>query len=175
MIEAVTYWNLQEVLPLIRRYQEFYNVPETSESNNEQFFSRFGEDTDLGCLFIFRQNDVAVGFATVYFSYASTIIQKVAVLNDLYTVPKSRRNGIAKQLIEHCKKFAAQKGAARLQWVTALDNEPAQKLYALLPISNLIFRVKTYLNKTHSSGVEDFAKPTTQFNHLLLSIFFLIF
>jgi ribosomal protein S18 acetylase RimI-like enzyme len=144
MIEAVTDRNLQEVLPLIRRYQEFYNVPETSDSNNEQFFSKFGEDSDLGCLFIFRQNSVAVGFATVYFSYASTIIQKVAVLNDLYTEPKSRRNGIAKQLIEHCKKFAAQKGAARLQWVTALDNEPAQKLYASLPISKSMWHFYTY-------------------------------
>ena len=67
MIEAVTARNLLEVLPLIRKYQEFYNVPETSDSNNEQFFSKFGEDTDLGCLFIFRQNGVVVGFATVYF------------------------------------------------------------------------------------------------------------
>ncbi len=133
MIEAVTQGNLFDVLPLIRKYQEFYNVPQVCDTRNEAFFSQFGVDTEKGCLFLYRLNGDAVGFATVYFSYTSTITSKVAVLNDLYTAPEARRNGVAKKLIEHCKEYAVNKGAARLQWVTAPDNQPAQKLYESLP------------------------------------------
>lgn len=97
MIEAVTERNLAEVLPLISRYQEFYNESEICDSMNKQFFSQFGENTELGCLFLYRQNGTIVGFATVYFSFASTIASKVAVLNDLYTTPEARRKGVAKK------------------------------------------------------------------------------
>ncbi|WP_086933968.1 GNAT family N-acetyltransferase [Agarilytica rhodophyticola] len=147
MIETVESRNLNEVLPLIREYQEFYQVADISDSRNKEFFSQFSESSDLGCLFLYRQHNKAVAFATVatvYFSYASTIATKVAVLNDLYTKPNERRNNIGKKLIEHCRLFAAKKGAARLQWVTALDNKPAQKLYESLPTKKSTWHFYTY-------------------------------
>lgn len=78
---------------------------------------------------MFYQDDVAVAFATVYFTYTSTIATKVAMLNGLYTMPKYRGKGIGKKLIEHCRDYAINQGAALLQWVTAPDNLAAQKLY----------------------------------------------
>jgi len=129
MIEVVSKNNIDEVLPLIRAYQEFYNVAEVSDSKNKEFFSQFGESIPAGCQFIYRDNGTVVGFATVYFTYTSTIAAKVAVLNDLYTVSSLRGKGIGRKLVEHCHKFAASNGAVRLQWVTAPDNEQAQKLY----------------------------------------------
>lgn len=129
MIEALTKNNLADVLPLIRAYQEFYNVPDISNDRNIDFFGQFDESCPAGCLFCFRGEGKVVGFATVYFSFTSTIAAKVAVLNDLYVLPDFRGKGIGRQLIEHCRRYAAEKGAARLQWITAPDNEQAQKLY----------------------------------------------
>ena len=80
MIEFVSNGNLTEVLPLIRAYQEFYKVAEVSDSKNEKFFSQFSETSDIGCQFLFREAGKAVGFATVYFTFTSTIASKVAVL-----------------------------------------------------------------------------------------------
>ena len=37
MIEVVSKINIDEVLPLIRSYQEFYNVVEISDSKNLEF------------------------------------------------------------------------------------------------------------------------------------------
>ncbi|MDQ6980199.1 MAG: GNAT family N-acetyltransferase [Ghiorsea sp.] len=54
------------------------------------FFSQFSESSDKGCLFLYKKGGKAVAFATVYFSFASSITGKVAVLNDLYTLPESR-------------------------------------------------------------------------------------
>lgn len=135
MIESVSKNNLVEVLPLIRAYQEFYKVADISDEKNARFFSQFGESTHTGCQFIYRESGTVIGFATVYFSFTSTIAEKVAVLNDLYTLPNHRGKGIGRQLVEHCHRYATKNGAARLQWVTAPDNKQAQKLYDTLTTS----------------------------------------
>ena len=144
MIEAVSKNNLTEVLPLIRAYQEFYKVSEISDDRNSEFFAQFGKSSPAGCQFIYREAGNVVGFATVYFSFTSTIAAKVAVLNDLYTLPNCRGKGVGRQLIEHCRNYAAENGAARLQWVTAPDNEQAQKLYESLNTGKSTWHFYTY-------------------------------
>jgi len=132
MIEAITDKNLDEVLPLIKEYQTFYKVTDIDDKRNKQFFSQFGEQSDKGCLFGYRKEAELVGFATVYFSFSSTITSKVAVLNDLYTVDNCRAQGVATALIKHCEIYGKSKGAVRLQWVTAPDNKVAQAVYKSL-------------------------------------------
>jgi ribosomal protein S18 acetylase RimI-like enzyme len=149
VIEVVSEKNLHEVLPLIRQYQEFYKAADISDSRNKKFFSQFGENNPSGCQFLYRQNDSVVGFATVYFTYSSTMAAKVAVLNDLFTVPEMRSNGIGRELIEHCLNFATEKGATRLQWLTAPDNKQAQSLYESMETGKstwLLYTYKTYKN-----------------------------
>ena len=112
MIEAVSKNNLEAVLPLIRAYQEFYKIQTIDDERNREFFSQFGEDENEGCLFLYRNDEgEVIAFATVYFTFVSSIPSKVGVMNDLYTVPAFRKKGIAKQLINHCLQFAISKGA----------------------------------------------------------------
>ena len=144
MIETVSKNNLADVLPLIRAYQEFYNAPDISDVRNLEFFAQFGESSPAGCQFIYKEAGLIVGFATVYFSFTSTIAAKVAILNDLYTLPSHRGKGIARQLIEHSRSFAEKNGAARLQWVTAPNNKQAQLLYNTLNVSKSTWDFYTY-------------------------------
>jgi len=144
MIEPVSDRNLEDVLPLIEQYQRFYQVKEISTQKNRDFFSQFGESSQQGCQFIFREDDKVLGFATVYFSFSSTIAEKVGVLNDLYTSPEARGKGIARQLIEHCRGYALKHGAVRLQWVTAPDNTQAQALYDSLETGKSTWCFYTY-------------------------------
>ena len=144
MIELVSEQNLKEVLPLIRMYQEFYKVDDISDDRNISFFSQFGNDSDKGCLFLYRLDNKVVGFATVYFSYSSTIASKVAILNDLFTLPETRGLGIGKKLVEFSREYALEMGASRLQWVTALDNDAAQKLYDSMPTNKSTWHFYTY-------------------------------
>ena len=83
-------------------------------------------------------------FATVYFSYTTSITSKVAVLNDLYTLPDYRGQGIAKNLIQYCVDYAKAQDAARLQWVTAPDNTQAQAAYDALGAAKSEWYFYTY-------------------------------
>nr|WP_277608784.1 GNAT family N-acetyltransferase [Microbulbifer elongatus] len=131
-------------MPLIRAYQEFYKVQGVCDEKNFKFFSRFTGSSELGRQFLFREEEKVVSFATVYFTYTSTITSKIAILNDLYTSPGSRGNGIGRKLIEHCRDFAKENGAARLQWVTSPDNEVAQKLYDSIDTGKSTWHFYTY-------------------------------
>jgi len=144
MIEAISATNIDEVLPLIKEYQIFYKVKEINEQNNKRFFSQFGKNSGKGCLFAYRKQGRLLGFATVYFSYSSTITAKVAVLNDLYTIEESRGQGVATELIKHCASFGKSNGAARLQWVTAPDNQVAQAVYKSLGAKQSNWEFFTY-------------------------------
>jgi ribosomal protein S18 acetylase RimI-like enzyme len=144
MIESVSENNLEEALPLIRAYQEFYKINNVSDSKNKAFFEQFNEESPSGCQFIYRENGQAVAFATVYFSYASSIVSKVAVLNDVFTLSDFRGKGIARMLIEHCWHYAQNHDAARLQWVTAPENSAAKRLYDSMNASQSHWDFYTY-------------------------------
>ena len=136
--------NLEDVLPLIREYQEFYNVVNINDDKNREFFSQFGPSSNQGCLFGFRKEGKLIAFATVYFTYASSITSKVGVMNDLYTKEANRRSGIATALIQHCENYAKSCGAARLQWLTSSTNKDAQALYESLGAKGSLWEFYTY-------------------------------
>ena len=144
MIEPINDDNLKEILPLIREYQKFYKVTNIDDEKNREFFSQFGVSSCKGCLFGYRKNGELIAFATVYFSYASSIISKVAVMNDLFTSEAFRKQGIATELIKYCEKYSKENGAARLQWVTAASNQTAQSIYKALGAKQSSWEFFTY-------------------------------
>lgn len=129
MIEEVSKNNIQDVLPLIREYQQFYGVEKIDEEKNNLFFSQFTNLSNKGCLYLYRIENKAIGFATLYNGFSSTRTEAVAILNDLYVQSSQRRKGYGKALIHHAIKSAKSKGYSRLQWLTAKNNIEAQRLY----------------------------------------------
>src|SRR5262249_60708542 len=51
------------------------------------------------------------------------------VMNDLYVATEGRGTGVAEALIEACRAQCAARGAGRLTWQTAPDNQRAMKVY----------------------------------------------
>jgi len=130
MIENVSIDNLDEVLPLIMEYQEFYGVENIDSKKNRNFFSQFtNENNDSGSLYLYRKNGEVVGFITIYKGFSSTQAESVAIMNDLYITANHRGNGFAKKLISHALEIVKSKGYSRLQWLTAQNNKTAQYLY----------------------------------------------
>ena len=116
-------------MPLIKEYQIFSGVEQIDEKKNQEFFLQFTQSHENGILHLYKVAHKAIGFTTIYKGFSSTRSEAVAVLNDLYIQPSHRGNGCARELIDNAINTAKLMGFSRLQWLTAENNESAQKLY----------------------------------------------
>lgn len=122
--------DLDDLLPLMRAYCDFYEVEPVDADLLGMSRALIADPDREGVQLIARDgNGTAVGFATVFWTWQTLDAARLAVMNDLYVDPRSRGTGLAAQLIEGCAARAREHGASSLGWQTALDNERAQKLY----------------------------------------------
>jgi ribosomal protein S18 acetylase RimI-like enzyme len=129
-IAAVREADLAELLPMMRAYCDFYEVA-PSDSDLEALARALIEDPEHeGVQLIARgENAAPLGFATVYWTWQTLTACRAAVMNDLFVTPGARGQGVARALIEECRRRAREHGCPELVWETAPDNEPAQRLY----------------------------------------------
>jgi GNAT superfamily N-acetyltransferase len=129
-IEAVTEADLDELLPLMRAYCDFYEAGPSDEDLTNMALALL-DDPDLeGVQLIARDDDGrALGFATIFWSWATTRAARIGVMNDLFVHPDGRGGGYAPALIEACAERARERGAVSLEWQTAKDNHRAQAVY----------------------------------------------
>jgi GNAT superfamily N-acetyltransferase len=128
-ISHVTKDDLGELLPLMRAYCDFYEVDPADDALLALSRALIADPAREGMQLIARHDGEAVGFATIYWSWATTIAARIGVMNDLYVAPTARGSGAAEALIHACVEECRQHGAAELTWQTAKDNERAQRVY----------------------------------------------
>jgi GNAT superfamily N-acetyltransferase len=129
-VEVVTETDLPELLPLIRAYLDFYEVNPSDESMLALSRALIANPELEGVQFIARDDErTAVGFASLFWTWATTRGGRLGVMNDLYVAPQARGSGAAEALIEACRARCEQRGAVALEWQTAVDNDRAQAVY----------------------------------------------
>lgn len=119
----------EQVLPLIAAYQRFYEAAEIDEERNRAFFRRFLAPSEDGLLLGARAGGELLGFTCLYWTFSSVHAAETVLLNDLYVAEAARGRGAGRALIEAAAAIARERGAHRLEWVTATDNHTAQRLY----------------------------------------------
>jgi GNAT superfamily N-acetyltransferase len=128
-IEPITSAQMDALVPLIAAYQRFYEAKETDDLRNRAFFSRFIAPSDDGMLLGAWRDGELLGYACLHWSFTSTVPAETVLMNDLYVVPENRCLGVGRALIEASAAVGRERGAQRLEWVTAPDNETAKRLY----------------------------------------------
>ena len=128
-IARVTDADLGELLPLMRAYCDFYEVSPADDDLLALASALIADPEHEGVQLIARTGGAAVGFATIYWSWATTIASRIGVMNDLYVAPGARGSGAADALIQACADESRRHGAAELTWQTAKDNARAQRVY----------------------------------------------
>lgn len=120
---------LSRLLPLMRAYCDFYNVAPDDAALLAMSRALMADPVREGVQFLATNDAEDVGFATVFWSWETSIAGRVGVLNDLFVAPQARGRGVATALIGACRKRCRDHGALRMIWQTAPDNAPAQSLY----------------------------------------------
>jgi GNAT superfamily N-acetyltransferase len=129
VITTVTEADLDDLLPLMRAYCEFYEVGPSDEALlalSRNLIEHPGEGLQL----IARGDDgTAIGFATVFWTWQTLSASRLGVMNDLFVSEDARGGGVADALIAACAERCRERGATELAWQTAHTNERARAVY----------------------------------------------
>jgi GNAT superfamily N-acetyltransferase len=122
--------DLDELLPLMRDYCDFYRVAPPDEALLAMARELIADPEGEGVQILARDGGGrAVGFATVFWSWSTLSASRVGVMNDLFVAPAARGSGLAEALIAECVERCRVRGARSLGWQTAKDNRRAQAVY----------------------------------------------
>lgn len=113
---------------LFRDYGVFYETSFDDAQLDHVWHLLTTADSGVDAL-VAEVGGVVVGFAH-YRSHPDTFSAgRDWYLDDLFTDPSARGAGVATALIERLKEWARGTGPGTLRWITAADNETAQRVY----------------------------------------------
>lgn len=112
---------------LFAGYHELYGRPDWPQENYDQAWREF-QTADRMYALGARVNRQLVGFAH-FFTHPSTTTADVCYIQDLFTAPQARRQGVARALLAAVEEWARRRGCARVYWHTRESNHTARRLY----------------------------------------------
>ncbi|WP_046166335.1 GNAT family N-acetyltransferase [Chromobacterium vaccinii] len=118
--------------PLWDGYNAFYGrAGETAlpENITRQTWARFLDDREPVNALVAELDGKIVGLAHTVIHRSTTRLADVCYLQDLFTAPEARGQGVARALIDAAKQMAAAAGCNRLYWQTHQTNQTARALY----------------------------------------------
>jgi GNAT superfamily N-acetyltransferase len=132
-VATVAAEDLGELLALMRAYCDFYETAPSDDALLGVSRALLAEPDLEGVQLIARNaSAIAVGFATVFWSWDTTEAARIGIMNDLFVAPAARGSGIADGLVEACAERCRRRGAVRLDWQTGPENLRAQAVYGRL-------------------------------------------
>ncbi|MET0956343.1 MAG: GNAT family N-acetyltransferase [Cryobacterium sp.] len=116
-------------LGLFEGYSEFYQSDLTDEKALRVWSWVIDKNHDLDGAVAVNESGDFVGF-TLYRAFPRTLSGDVGLfVDDLFVAADAREDGVGRALLDFAKEYAKSHGYRQLQWITAADNETAQKLY----------------------------------------------
>ncbi len=126
--------HLDLVAPLFDAYRVFYKQPPDLAGARAYIRARLENEESIIYLAVAEEGDglAGLGFTQLYPSFSSISLKRLWILYDLFVATRSRRQGVAKALMERARQLARATGAGEIMLDTAKDNTPAQALYEAL-------------------------------------------
>ena len=119
--------DLDALAVLFDAYRQFYGQPSDVPRARDWLRSRLrvGESVVL----LARRGGAMLGFVQLYPMFSSVRTARTWILNDLFVLPATRRQGVARALLDAAAQFAREDGAAAIVLETTRDNDAARATY----------------------------------------------
>ena len=128
-LAPVTPAEIPVLMELIRELARFEQLEHEFTATAEGLHAAFFGPHPAAAALLVRMNGEPAGYA-IYFSTFSSFTGRAGVwLDDLFVLPKFRRQGLGRKLIEAVAKIAAERGCARFEWLALDWNERALAFY----------------------------------------------
>ncbi|QQD82701.1 GNAT family N-acetyltransferase [Bacillus siamensis] len=129
-IRPVTKNDTLELIPVVRSYiVDFYKCPDPTDNELENHINYLVDNPGSGKQFLMEKNGEIIGFATLYFTFSTTKVKAISILNDLFISSEYRGKGLGEMLFKYALEFSKENGYAVMNWKTSHDNLKAQALY----------------------------------------------
>jgi GNAT superfamily N-acetyltransferase len=131
--------DLEQLQKLMLSYiVDFYKSKVPESGKVEGLIKHLLENPAVGKQFVVETEDGNLAaFATLYFSFSTTRVKKIAILNDLFVDSEFRGSGLGEKLFQHVLQYTRVEDFAYMSWQTAADNKAAQTLYAKMGGKNI--------------------------------------
>ena len=120
--------DLEILVAMFDAYRMFYERDSDLDGSRAYLTARL-ERGEAMVFLALEDSGAALGFALCYSTFSSVAMKPLVMLNDLFTLPLARGQGVGSALIEACANFARLEGALTLRLRTATNNETAQRVY----------------------------------------------
>jgi ribosomal protein S18 acetylase RimI-like enzyme len=123
--------DVPQLLELMNQYiVDFYKCPRPSIDSLEKLINHLLENPYEGIQFVAEKKpNHLVGFSTLYFTFNTLEVKRMAILYDLFIKPDMRGEKIGEKLLQTCVTFVRENDYSHMIWETAHDNLAAQSLY----------------------------------------------
>ena len=122
--------DLSSLATLFDLYRQFYECPADLDAATN--WIQHNMEAQRSVIFTADTGSELLGFTQLYPALCSVDLVEYYVLYDLYVLERSRRQGVARALMNAASEWAREQGAARLDLETAHDNGAGQALYRSL-------------------------------------------
>ncbi|QTD47463.1 GNAT family N-acetyltransferase [Ottowia testudinis] len=132
LIRPIERTDYKQWLPLWDGYNAFYGrsgATALPEAITVATWERFFDPAEPVHALVAVQGERIVGLAHYLFHRSTTRLNEVCYLNDLFTLPECRGQGIARRLIEAVYASAQAVGSTRVYWSTQTTNIAGRALY----------------------------------------------
>ncbi len=117
------------LLELIKGYFAFYRTSFPAASKMERLLDTLDQDPSRGVQLVADEGGQLRGFVSLYACFDTLVADRILVMNDLFVDPAFRNHGVGAALFDASLAYATAHGYVRLDWVTASDNQDAQRFY----------------------------------------------
>ncbi|MFP3847038.1 GNAT family N-acetyltransferase, partial [Priestia filamentosa] len=118
-IRPINSADIKKLIPLVRSYiVDFYQCPNPSDEELFNHINSLIKELTLGKQFVIEKENEFVGFATLYFTFSTTKVKKISILNDLFIREDYRGKGLGEKLFEFALAYSQNNDYAVMNWKT---------------------------------------------------------
>lgn len=121
--------DIPELVALLKTLFEQEAEFEPNSEAQRKALSKIILDPKIGIVLVARNDEQILGMINLLFTESTALGSKVAILEDMVVLSKSRGEGVGSQLIDYAINEAKKEGCKRITLLTDIENTKAQSFY----------------------------------------------